>query len=129
MVHDESEAGVGRGTGEQGASADGSSGETGPGAQEVEAPDGGLVLEDWDDLIDLTRGSRVLVPLDARLGAAVWTWSRTMHHDNPPGRLSRGVRDLLLAMDEHEMVTMLRALHEMLAAFAAMLEASRPASN
>ncbi len=103
--------------------------ESGNATLKAEAMDGGLVLEDWDDLLDLTPGSRVLVPLEARLGGAVWTWSRTMHHDNPAGRLSRGIRDLLLAMDRHEVVSMLQALNEMLAAFAALLEISRPADR
>ena len=78
--------------------------DTGSGAKpvEVSALEGGRILETWDDLLDLSPKERVLVPMPAELGEAVWVWHNSLELDNPAGKIGRGVRDLLLGLSAHD---------------------------
>ncbi len=95
------------------------------GSTEVEealAMEGGRVIETWDDLLDIEPGTEVLVPLEAPLAEAVWVWARTMEDDNPVGRLSRGVRDVLLGLHESNLRQVLEAVREILLSVGHMME-------
>ncbi len=87
----------------------------------VEAMEGSRVLETWDDLLDLAPGEEVLVPLSSPVAEAVWVWAKTMEDDNPAGRLSRGVRALLLALHVSDYRGMLEATRTILLSLASIL--------
>ncbi len=82
------------------------------------ALEGGKVLANWDDLLDLAPGETVLVPLESPLGEAVWVWKKSLAMNNPVGQMGRGIREILLGLHENRKAQIIDGMATLLSGFA-----------